>query len=102
MDEQGQTVRWTKVIDKSDKQENILKIRHTNLITEERADWKIILKFALRHKHLTTKNLLNKYNIEIFLLKSVSSLTFFLIKEKQKTLVNFISEFVKALLYCLI
>ena len=38
----------TEVIDILDKQKNILKIRHTNLHTEERADRKIMIIFILK------------------------------------------------------
>ena len=45
---QGQTVDRTEVIEKLDRQKNILKIRQTNLVhTEKRAGRKIIRKFAL-------------------------------------------------------
>ena len=41
---QGKTVHRTKVIDKSDKQKNILKISQANVHTEKRTDKKIIRK----------------------------------------------------------
>ena len=44
---QGQTVRRTEVIDKSDKLKSFIEIRQTYLHTEKRADRKIIRKVAL-------------------------------------------------------
>ena len=47
--QQGQTVHRANIIDKLDKQNNILKMRLANLHTEKRADRKIIRLFAFKY-----------------------------------------------------
>ena len=51
---QGQNVRRTDVIQKLEKQKNILKIRQTNIHTENWKNRKVIRKFAFRPKKIFT------------------------------------------------